>query len=71
MADRRDGSAVGWVACYRERSHADACEVGINICEDGMQGYGLGSEALALWATHMFESRFHRVAIKTYSFNRA
>ena len=71
MADRRDGSAGGWVACYRERSHADACEVGINICEDGRQGYGLGSEALALWATHMFESRFHRVAIKTYSFNRA
>jgi RimJ/RimL family protein N-acetyltransferase len=71
IVDRRDGAAVGWVACYPERTHQDACEVGINICEDDRQGYGLGSEALALWVNHLFESRFHRVAIKTYSFNGA
>jgi len=71
IVDRSDGAAVGWVACYPEVSHPDACEVGINICEDDRQGWGLGSEALTLWVNQMFESRFHRVTIKTYSFNGA
>ena len=29
----------------------------------------MGSEALALWVDYLFESRFHRVALRTYSRN--
>lgn len=41
----------------------------ITVCEDDRKGVGLGSEALARWVDHLFESRFHRVALLTYSLN--
>jgi len=69
IVDQSDGAPVGWVACYVDNANPDACEVTITVCEDDRQGVGLGSEALALWVDHLFESRFHRVALRTYSLN--
>lgn len=61
---------VGWVVAYGSNVHPHACEVGIDICEDSFLGKGVGSEALQLWLSYLFDvGEFHRVGLVTYSFN--
>ncbi|MBN2335146.1 GNAT family N-acetyltransferase [Candidatus Bathyarchaeota archaeon] len=66
-----EGRPVGWVSRYGEESHPDTCYVGIDICVDECLGKGVGYEALGLWVDYLFGHGFHRVALKTYSFNPA
>jgi RimJ/RimL family protein N-acetyltransferase len=66
------GGLIGWVNRYQDGEHADACMIGIDICEDEMLGRRLGSEALHLWVNYLFSSgAFHRIGLATYSFNEA
>jgi RimJ/RimL family protein N-acetyltransferase len=61
---------LGWVSRHGEKDNPNVCYVGIDICEDAFLNRGLGTEALKLWADHLFSvSELHKMGLDTWSFN--
>jgi RimJ/RimL family protein N-acetyltransferase len=64
------GTPLGWVTRYGDHRFSKVWAVGINICEDKYLNKGMGTEALALWVSHLFKhSDIHRISLKTWSLN--
>lgn len=65
------GRHIGWVVVYHFDTDPHMTEVGIDIVEDGLWRQGLGTEAMALWIDHLFQTRgLTRVGLSTWSGNR-
>ncbi|SEL99262.1 Protein N-acetyltransferase, RimJ/RimL family [Syntrophus gentianae] len=61
---------VGYVTRYGRERYPDVLWAGIDICEDGYLGMGLGTEALRLWVDYLFaNSTAHKIALDTWSLN--
>lgn len=65
-----DGNAVGTVSCYWECEATRWLEAGLTIYSENCWGKGIGSKALRLWTTHLFNHyEIERVGITTWSGN--
>ena len=51
-----DGPLLGWVNRYDHDPVGSIVWAGINICQSGSWGQGLGTEALRLWTDYLFKS---------------
>jgi len=68
--ERIGGPLLGWVTHYRYDPAQRTTWVGINLCESGFWGQGLGTEALCLWIDTLFSQlNLHRVGTETWSGN--
>jgi RimJ/RimL family protein N-acetyltransferase len=64
------GKIIGTVNYYWEHEQTRWLEVGIDIYDSGYWNSGLGTEALTLWITQLFESfEVERIGLTTWSGN--
>jgi RimJ/RimL family protein N-acetyltransferase len=71
VIETRAGRPVGTVTRYWADERTGWLEVGVGIYEARHWGRGYGSEALALWVDHLFESLpLRRIGLRTWSGNR-
>ena len=67
---RDSGELIGSVNWYYESAETDWRRMGLGIHDEGYWGLGLGTEALALWTSYLFESTdVLRMDFATYSGN--
>lgn len=65
-----DGPLLGWVSHYSYDPKARVTSAGINVCESGYWGNGLGTEAFRLWIGYLFtDYTLEEVRTATWSGN--
>lgn len=65
-----DGPLLGWVVQYQHDVSARSVCIGIDICESGNWGHGLGTEALQLWINYLFQTMdLEWIGMSTWSGN--
>lgn len=70
VIETRAGFPIGTVSRYWADVQTQWLEVGVGIYEARYRGRGYGTEALALWVDHLFETMpIHRIGLRTWSGN--
>lgn len=68
--DAADGTHIGWVVVYYDKTDPHMTEIGIDIAEDAYWGKGCGKESLELWIDYLFRERnLTRLGFSTWSGN--
>lgn len=68
--DTVEGAHIGSLMFYNARQDRAQVELGVSISDADFRGRGLGTEALVLFACHLFEERgFRRLVMHTFEWN--